>query len=45
MDVAMRINPQDKIIKNIQWKMGVRKAFEDMLPPSCMETKEQFLME
>jgi hypothetical protein len=31
----MRINPQDKmIIKNIQWKMGVRKAFEDMLPPS-----------
>jgi asparagine synthase (glutamine-hydrolysing) len=35
MDVAMRNQPQDKMInKNIQWKNGFRKAFEDMLPPS-----------
>jgi asparagine synthase (glutamine-hydrolysing) len=39
----MRINPQDKMInkEHPMEKMG-RKAFEDMLPPSVAETKEQF---
>jgi asparagine synthase (glutamine-hydrolysing) len=35
MDVAMRINPQDKMInRTSNGKWVVRKAFEDMLPPS-----------
>jgi asparagine synthase (glutamine-hydrolysing) len=34
MDVAMRINPQDKMInkRTSNGKWVVRKAFEDMLP-------------
>jgi asparagine synthetase B (glutamine-hydrolysing) len=44
MDVAMRINPQDKMInKGIQWKMGVVKHLK-ICYHKCMETKEQFLM-
>lgn len=44
MDVAMRINPQDKMINGERMeKWVVRKAFEDMLPPSvAWRQKEQF---
>ncbi|MDG1871220.1 MAG: asparagine synthase B [Flavobacterium sp.] len=45
MDVAMRINPQDKMInkEHLMEKWVVRKAFEDMLPPSvAWRQKEQF---
>ncbi|MHA7843262.1 MAG: asparagine synthase B [Winogradskyella sp.] len=44
MDVAMRINPEDKMIKNGRIeKWVVRKAFEDMLPESvAWRQKEQF---
>ncbi|NND34224.1 MAG: asparagine synthase B [Saprospiraceae bacterium] len=44
MDVAMRINPQDKMItKERMEKWVVRKAFEDMLPDSVVwRQKEQF---
>jgi len=44
MDVAMRINPQDKMINNERMeKWVVRKAFEDMLPESvAWRQKEQF---
>jgi asparagine synthase (glutamine-hydrolysing) len=47
MDVAMRINPQDKMInKASNGKWVVRKAFEDMLPPSvAWRQKSSFLME
>ncbi|EGV44599.1 asparagine synthase B [Bizionia argentinensis JUB59] len=44
MDVAMRINPQDKIINGERMeKWVVRKAFEDMIPKSvAWRQKEQF---
>ncbi|MDB2632460.1 asparagine synthase B, partial [Flavobacteriaceae bacterium] len=44
MDVAMRINPQDKMINGERMeKWVVRKAFEDMLPNSvAWRQKEQF---
>jgi asparagine synthase (glutamine-hydrolysing) len=44
MDVAMRINPQDKMINGERMeKWVIRKAFEDMLPPSvAWRQKEQF---
>ncbi len=44
MDVAMRINPQDKMITSERMeKWVVRKAFEDMLPESvAWRQKEQF---
>lgn len=44
MDVAMRINPQDKMINGERMeKWVVRKAFEDYLPPSvAWRQKEQF---
>ncbi|MBT8385405.1 MAG: asparagine synthase B, partial [Bacteroidia bacterium] len=44
MDVAMRINPQDKMINGERMeKWVVRKAFEDMLPQSvAWRQKEQF---
>lgn len=44
MDVAMRINPQDKMINGERMeKWLVRKAFEDMLPESVTwRQKEQF---
>ena len=44
MDVAMRINPQDKMInKERMEKWVVRKAFEDYLPESvAWRQKEQF---
>ncbi|MDH7914457.1 asparagine synthase B [Winogradskyella sp. SYSU M77433] len=44
MDVAMRINPQDKMITEDRMeKWVVRKAFEDMLPESvAWRQKEQF---
>jgi asparagine synthase (glutamine-hydrolyzing) len=44
MDIAMRINPDDKMIKNGRMeKWVVRKAFEDMLPESIVwRQKEQF---
>tara|TARA_R110002072_G_scaffold292634_1_gene461537 strand:+ start:3629 stop:5299 length:1671 start_codon:yes stop_codon:yes gene_type:complete len=44
MDVAMRINPQDKMIKGERMEKWVlRKAFEDMLPESvAWRQKEQF---
>ncbi len=44
MDVAMRINPKDKMINNERIeKWVVRKAFEDMLPESvAWRQKEQF---
>ncbi|MCL4113152.1 UNVERIFIED_CONTAM: hypothetical protein GTU68_065788 [Idotea baltica] len=44
MDVAMRINPKDKMInKERMEKWVVRKAFEDMLPASvAWRQKEQF---
>jgi asparagine synthase (glutamine-hydrolysing) len=44
MDVAMRINPQDKMIREGRIeKWVVRKAFEDMLPESvAWRQKEQF---
>jgi asparagine synthase (glutamine-hydrolysing) len=40
----MRINPQDKMInkEHPMRKMGLRKAFEDMLPASVAWRKEQF---
>lgn len=44
LDVAMRINPQDKMIigERIE-KWVLRKAFEDLLPPSvAWRQKEQF---
>lgn len=44
MDVAMHINPQDKMINGERMeKWVVRKAFEDMLPESvAWRQKEQF---
>ncbi len=44
MDVAMRINPKDKMINGERMeKWVVRKAFEDMLPESVTwRQKEQF---
>jgi asparagine synthase (glutamine-hydrolysing) len=45
MDVAMRINPQDKMInkQHPMEKWVLRKAFEEMLPPSvAWRQKEQF---
>ena len=44
MDVAMRINPQDKMINGERMeKWVVRKAFENMLPESvAWRQKEQF---
>ena len=44
MDVAMRINPQDKLINGERMeKWVVRKAFQDMLPESvAWRQKEQF---
>lgn len=44
MDVAMRINPQDKMINGERMEKWVlRKAFEDMLPQSvAWRQKEQF---
>lgn len=44
MDVAMRINPRDKMINGERMeKWVVRKAFEDMLPKSvAWRQKEQF---
>ncbi|WP_428225041.1 asparagine synthase B [Flavobacterium sp.] len=44
MDVAMRINPDDKMIKNGKMEKWVlRKAFEDVLPESvAWRQKEQF---
>ena len=44
MDVAMRLNPEDKMIKNGRIeKWVVRKAFEDYLPESvAWRQKEQF---
>ncbi|MGB3149685.1 MAG: asparagine synthase B [Maribacter sp.] len=44
MDVAMRINPKDKLINGERMeKWVVRKAFEDMLPESvAWRQKEQF---
>jgi len=44
MDVAMRLNPEDKMAKNGKMeKWVVRKAFEDMLPESIVwRQKEQF---
>ncbi|TJY37233.1 asparagine synthase B [Pontimicrobium aquaticum] len=44
IDVAMRINPQDKIINGERMeKWVIRKAFEDMLPESvAWRQKEQF---
>jgi asparagine synthase (glutamine-hydrolysing) len=44
MDVAMRLNPKDKMIsKERMEKWVLRKAFEDYLPPSiAWRQKEQF---
>lgn len=44
LDVAMRINPQDKMINGERIEKWVlRKAFEDLLPPSvAWRQKEQF---
>ncbi|TYB73828.1 asparagine synthase B [Bizionia saleffrena] len=44
IDVAMRINPQDKMINGERMeKWVIRKAFEDMLPASvAWRQKEQF---
>jgi asparagine synthase (glutamine-hydrolysing) len=44
MDVAMRLNPEDKMIKNGRIeKWVIRKAFEDYLPESIVwRQKEQF---
>lgn len=44
MDVAMRLNPEDKMAKNGRIeKWAVRKAFEDLLPESvAWRQKEQF---
>ncbi|HLT50729.1 MAG TPA: asparagine synthase B [Arenibacter sp.] len=44
MDVAMRVNPKDKMINGERMeKWVVRKAFEDMLPESvAWRQKEQF---
>jgi asparagine synthase (glutamine-hydrolysing) len=44
MDVAMRINPQDKMINGERMEKWVlRKAFEDMIPESvAWRQKEQF---
>jgi len=44
MDIAMRINPSDKMIRNGRMeKWVVRKAFEDYLPESiAWRQKEQF---
>ena len=44
MDVAMRINPQDKMINGERMeKWVIRKAFEDILPESvAWRQKEQF---
>ena len=44
MDVAMRLNPQDKMINGERMEKWVlRKAFEDMLPESvAWRQKEQF---
>jgi asparagine synthase (glutamine-hydrolysing) len=48
MDVAMRINPQDKMInkEHPMEKWVVRKAFEDMLPASvAWRQKSNLVME
>ena len=43
IDVAMRINPEDKMINSERGKWVVRKAFEDYLPKSvAWRQKEQF---
>ena len=45
MDVAMRVNAQDKMINpdHPKEKLVLRKAFEDMLPESvAWRQKEQF---
>lgn len=44
LDVAMRLNPEDKMIKNGRIEKWVlRKAFEDLLPESVVwRQKEQF---
>lgn len=44
MDVAMSLNPQDKMINGERMEKWIlRKAFEDMLPPSIVwRQKEQF---
>lgn len=44
MDVAMSLNPQDKMINGERMEKWIlRKAFEDMLPPSvAWRQKEQF---
>jgi asparagine synthase (glutamine-hydrolysing) len=44
MDVAMRINPQDKMInkEHSMEKWVVRKAFEDMLPASVAWRQKKF---
>ena len=46
MDVAMHINPQDKMVDKAEGKMEkwiLRKAFEDLLPESIVwRQKEQF---
>ncbi len=44
MDIAMRINPQDKMINGERMEKWVlRKAFEDMIPESVVwRQKEQF---
>jgi hypothetical protein len=46
MDVAMRVNPQDKMInkEHPMEKWVVRKAFEDMLPEYFLETKSSLAM-
>jgi asparagine synthase (glutamine-hydrolysing) len=44
LDVAMRLNPEDKMAKDGKMEKWIlRKAFEDMLPPSvAWRQKEQF---
>ncbi len=46
MDVAMNVNPKDKMINKVEGKMEkwvLRKAFEDLLPESiAWRQKEQF---
>jgi asparagine synthase (glutamine-hydrolysing) len=45
MDVAMRINPQDKMINGERMEKWVlRKAFESYLPANCgLRQKSSFL--
>src|SRR3546814_408787 len=44
MDIAMRLNPEDKMAKNGKMEKWIlRKAFEDLLPESIVwRQKEQF---